>query len=70
LPETAVTVFLVYVARKQWQKVAPSLQNPEDRLIIEGYPFMDAKLGVIGVLTQSATTVLLQRASRQAPDAG
>jgi hypothetical protein len=70
LPETAVTVFLVYVARKQWQKIAPSLQNPEDRLIIEGYPFMDAKLGVIGVLTQSATTVLLQRASRQAPDAG
>jgi hypothetical protein len=67
LPETAVTVFLVYVARKQWDKVAPSLQNPEDRVIIEGYPFMDAKLGVIGVLTQSATTVLLQRASRPTP---
>ena len=64
LPETAVTVFLVYVARKQWQKVAPSLQNPEDKLIIEGYPFMDAKLSVIGVLTQNVNTVLLQRAAR------
>ena len=67
LPETAVTVFLVYVARKQWLKVAPSLQDPEDKLIIEGYPFMDAKLGVIGVLTQSASTVALQRASRPTP---
>jgi hypothetical protein len=67
LPETAVTVFLVYVARKQWDKVAPSLQNPEDKLVIEGYPFMDAKLGVIGVLTQSATTVRQQRASRPTP---
>jgi hypothetical protein len=64
LPETAVTVYLVYVARKQWNKVAPSLQNPEDKLIIEGYPFMDAKLSVIGVLAQNANTVMLQRALR------
>jgi len=64
LPETAVTVFLVYVARKQWQKVAAALENPEDKLIIEGYPFMDAKLNVIGVLTQNANTALLQRAAK------
>lgn len=31
LPETAVTVYLVYIARKQWQKVAVSIQNPEDK---------------------------------------
>jgi hypothetical protein len=58
-PETdMVTAFLVYMAGKQWAKVA------EDRLVIEGYPFMDAKLKVIGVLTQNVTTVLTQRAGR------
>ncbi|MBK8989735.1 MAG: hypothetical protein IPM39_27365 [Chloroflexi bacterium] len=64
LPETAVTVYLVYVARKQWDKVAAAIQNPEDKLVIEGYPFLDAKLNVIGVLTQNVNTVMLQRAAR------
>ena len=66
LPDDVVTVFLVYIARKQWNKVADAMQNPEDRLVIEGYPFMDAKLKVIGVLTQNVTTVLTQRAQRLA----
>ncbi len=66
LPDDVVTVFLVYIAQKQWNKVAAAIQNPEDRLVIEGYPFMDAKLKVIGVLTQNVTTVLTQRAQRLA----
>jgi hypothetical protein len=66
LPADAVTVYLVYIASKQWGKVAAAIQNPEDRLVIEGYPFMDAKLKVIGVLTQNVTTVLTQRAQRPA----
>jgi hypothetical protein len=66
LPADAVTVYLVYIASKQWAKVAAAIQNPEDRLVIEGYPFMDAKLKVIGVLTQNVTTVLTQRAGRTA----
>lgn len=64
LPADAVTVYLVYIASKQWNKIAAAIQNPEDKLIIEGYPFMDAKLQVIGVLTQNVTTVLTQRAQR------
>jgi hypothetical protein len=64
LPADAVTVYLVYIASKQWGKVAAAIQNPEDKLVIEGYPFMDAKLKVIGVLTQNVTTVLTQRAGR------
>jgi hypothetical protein len=59
-----VTVYLVYIASKQWNKVAAAIENPEDRLVIEGYPFMDEKLKVIGVLTQNVTTVMTQRALR------
>lgn len=64
LPDDAVTVYLVYIASKQWSKVAAPIHNPEDRLVIEGHPFMDEKLKVIGVLTQNVTTVMTQRALR------
>ena len=66
LPSQDLTIYLVYIASKQWRKVEESIQNPEDKLIIEGYPYNDKKMGVIGVLTQSVTTVNLQRATRDA----
>ena len=64
LPSQEPTIYLVYIATKQWRKVEESIQNPEDKLIIEGYPYNDKKMGVIGVLTQSVTTVNLQRVKR------
>lgn len=64
LPVQEPTVYLVYIANKQWRKVEEAIQNPEDKLIIEGYPYNDKKMGVIGVLTQSVTTVNLQRVKR------
>ena len=66
LPSQESTIYLVYIATKQWRKVEESIQNPEDKLIIEGYPYNDKKMGVIGVLKQSVTTVNLQRAPRDA----
>jgi len=66
LPSQDPTIYLVYIASKQWRKVEESIQNPEDKLIIEGYPYNDKKMGVIGVLTQSVTTVQLQRAKKAA----
>jgi hypothetical protein len=60
------TVYLTFIARKQWRKVAAALEaDPEDRLIVEGYPALDKKLGVIGVLAQSVTTTGLQAAKRR-----
>lgn len=64
LPSQDPTIYLVYIASKQWRKVEEAIQNPEDKLIIEGYPYNDKKMGVIGVLTQSVTTVNLQRAKK------
>lgn len=60
------TVFLVYIAKKQWRKVAAAITDPEDKLIVEGYPVNDKKLGVIAVMTQNVTTIKLQRAQRMA----
>lgn len=63
-PEDVVTVYLVYIARKQWEKVATALQDPKDKLVVDGYPFLDAKLNVIGVLAQNVNTVAQQRKRR------
>lgn len=62
LPPEEPTVYLVYIARKQWQKIAEAATNPQDKLIVEGFPFQSKQLGVIGVLATNATTVNTQRA--------
>jgi hypothetical protein len=64
-PPDDPTVYLLFIARKQWQKVAAALEeDAEDKLIVEGYPVLDKARGVIAVLAQNATTAGLQRAKR------
>lgn len=60
------TVYIVYIARKQWRKVANAIKNPEDVLIVEGLPVLDKRLGTVAVFTQSVTTKLMQAAKREA----
>jgi hypothetical protein len=67
-PPSEPTTYLVYIAQKQWRKVKESLnQNADDKLIIEGYPVLDKRIGQGGTLTiyaQSTTTKLLEQAKR------
>ena len=65
-PPDKETTYIVFIAVKQWRRVAESIKDPEDALIIEGYPFFDERLKTIAVLAQSVTTKLLQRAKREA----
>lgn len=60
------TKYVVLVARKQWQKVADALNNPDDRLIIKGYPTYAPQHAGITVYATSVTTKHLQAAKRQA----
>ncbi len=67
LPAPATpTKYVVLVARKQWQKVADAISNPDDRLIIEGYPTYAPQHAGITVYATSVTTKQLQAAKRQA----
>lgn len=53
LPPAEPTVYLVFMTRQQWAPVAAALEaDPAERLVIEGYPALDKKLGVVGVLAQ------------------
>ena len=59
------TAYLLLIARKQWDKVAASVRRPDDALIVEGYPTLDARFPGITVLATRATPTLLLHAERQ-----
>jgi hypothetical protein len=57
-PEDPV-VYLVFIARKQWERVAAVLAaDEEDHLVVTGYPVLDKQTEAIVVLGQSVTTTL------------
>ena len=66
LPEPpAGTRYTVFVARKQWTKVAEALAaDLEDAAIIEGYAALEPRVEGIAVYATSVTTKRLQAAKR------
>jgi len=65
-PSNMSTRYSVYVAKKQWNKVAGAIKDQEDVLIIEGFPTTDAEMNAITVFASNATTKKLQMAQKQA----
>jgi hypothetical protein len=65
-PPDEPTTYVVYIAGKQWRKVAEAIQDPQDKLIVEGYPAFDKRLGAVAVFATSVTTKNLQAAKREA----
>lgn len=63
-PPEAQTPHAVYIATKQWRKVAQALQQPEDVLIVEGIAVYDPELRGLAVFATNTTTKLLQSARR------
>ncbi len=66
------TIYSVYISLKQWRtkKIAESLQDPGDILIIEGFQLLDKTMpGTISVFASNVTTKFLQAAQRQAQQA-
>ncbi len=59
------TGYAVFIARKQWHKVAQPATDPADLFIAEGYPTVDPRFNGITVLVTQATTKPLQQAQRQ-----
>ncbi len=64
-PPAEATTYVVYIARKQWLKVAEAIQDPGDKLIVEGYPAFEKRLGAVAVFATNVTTKTLQAAQRR-----
>lgn len=69
-PPADPVVYLVYLARNQWEKIASAVENSQARLVVEGYPFYDKKLGVISILTQQATVLSGRPTTSEEEDEG
>lgn len=66
IPPATNATLAVFIANKQWTKVEAALkQDPNDELIVEGFPSNDAKNQITAVWAQSCTTKLIQRSLRQ-----
>src|SRR3712207_5435380 len=59
------TTYVLYIATKQWKRVADALQDPEDVLVVEGVPTVEASYQSITVYVTMCTTKKLQAARRQ-----
>ncbi len=67
VPDNTNSTWAVFIVNKQWNKIAESMKNAEDQLIVEGYPVI--KDGVNVLLAQSCKSLLLEKAAK-APKAG
>lgn len=63
-PAQAATPYSIYISAKQWKKVAEAITDPEDALLIEGFPQLDLQTKTIAVFTTSVTTKKIQSAKR------
>jgi hypothetical protein len=69
-PQAVKTNYVVYISAKQWKNVAATVNDPEDILIVEGFPQVDAKTGAISVFVSNVTSKKLQLAKRQGQQKG
>ena len=69
-PPATKTNYVVYIGAKQWKNVAATIADPEDALIIEGYPQLDTQTSTISVFATNITSKKLQAAKRQASPQG
>lgn len=65
MPPTTPTLYTIYIGKKQWNNVAEAIKNPDDALIVEGFPAYDPELEGVAVFATNVTTKLLQAAKRQ-----
>jgi hypothetical protein len=64
-PQAVKTNYVVYIGSKQWKKVAEAVKDPEDSLIIEGFPQLDSQTGAISVFASNVASKKQQIALKQ-----
>jgi len=63
LPATP-TNYMIFIQQKQWNKVREAMEQPDDALIVEGYPVHEPRFAGITVYATQVTTKALQAAKR------
>jgi len=66
VPPKQITTYTVYIGAKQWKNVAAAANDPDDMLIVEGFPQIDSMTASIAVFASNVTSKKLQQAKRTA----
>ncbi len=59
------TTYMIFIQQKQWNKVRDAMEQPDDTLIVEGYPVHEPRFAGITVYATQVTTKALQAAKRK-----
>jgi len=62
---SAPTSYMIFIQQKQWNKVQDAMQQPDDALIVEGYPVHEPRFAGITVYATQITTKALQATKRK-----
>jgi hypothetical protein len=57
---TTPTNYMIFIQQKQWNKVREAMEQPDDALIVEGYPVRAPRFAGITVYATQVTTKALQ----------
>lgn len=64
-PSTQPMAYTVYIASKQWERIATALENPEDEMVVDGLCAFDEETGGIAVFSTYATTRKLAKKDKR-----
>ncbi|MDM8528466.1 hypothetical protein QUF58_09680 [Anaerolineales bacterium HSG24] len=64
-PMNHLTTYILYITPRQWNNVDEAITDPDDKLIVEGYPFFDTEKKVLSVFVTRTTTKALEMQRRE-----
>lgn len=64
-PQEAQTTYVVYLGTRLWGRIAEAAADPEDEVIIEGFPQIDTETGTIALYAKKTTSKKLETARFQ-----
>ena len=63
-PTSTPVKYAVYISIKHWNKVEEAIKDPDDILIVEGFPKTDSEVSAIAIFATNVTTKKLQMAAK------
>jgi len=67
-PQEAPTTYTVYIGRKLWGFIKDAAHDPDDILIVEGFPQLDAETSTIALFAKSVTSRKRDQARRRSKE--
>jgi hypothetical protein len=68
IPEHKEATYIVYLGNKLWKRIEQAADDPEDELIIEGFPQLDLETSSIALFAKKATSKKMEAERFKKPE--